>query len=281
MPVSVADGALGLEARHVWELLPSFPLNGPNFTIPVIRLDRIGGMYSLGEIEDLRASRTGAIGEIVYPSLMRGKTVTYEGRVIGTTLQTMRQWITLLRNAFTDTVNERRMTIHPDPLYGTGDFYFMARPMAFECDEEQIYAATRRPSGFQRNFILTLRMSDPRFYANGVDEWDTGSVMVFNKGSAPSDPTVIISGIDDPKDVWAQNLTTGGKLLFKELPSTEDVQIDFRKCSAWQGEQQITHLLRVAESNWWDYEQPGVAPGQNEITSCGDKTRVIFHHAFF
>ena len=165
MPVAAADGALGIEARHVWNGLT---LN--DLTVwPRYRLRRIRGLHDLPDSDDNREPKTEQIGEIVYPSYARGKTVTYEGEVIGKTLQELRAGSHSLRSAFgpdiaTGLNPERRMVIVPHPTYGTQQHTFQGQCRLCTVEDEQTQGPTRQLSPFIRAFVIDIRLADPRLY---------------------------------------------------------------------------------------------------------------------
>lgn len=282
-PLTLADGPPGLEATHEWELLGR-ALNDVVGTLPRYKLTKITGYNSLGEIEDLRDVNTGRVGETAYPSVMRGKTITYEGVVEAQSYEQLRSLSSALRGAFADTWAEHRMVVNPYTGWGSQQFAFWARTMALDMDEEQTFAGTAVPSPWQRAFTLSVRMSDPRRYAwpTPVDAVAGTSQVVTNLGTAPSDPVITLTGITDPSDVWVRNLTIGTELFFRELPVTADVVIDFhnRKITQAGYPNDQSGLLLPSSSDWWNEGVPGIAPGDNQITAHFGQY-VTFYHAFW
>lgn len=179
MPVATTDGILGLEARHRWN--NALSLNDwqdggwPNY-----KLRRIRGLHDLPDSDDNRELATEAIGEVVYDSFARGKTVTYEGVIRGRTLAELRYGAQLLRNAFGPDLStglnpERRMVVIPNATYGTVQHTFTAQCRLCTIEDEQAHGPSRYPTPYVRQFVIDLRLSDPRIY-----EWDPGTSTASN-----------------------------------------------------------------------------------------------------
>jgi hypothetical protein len=173
MPWLVADGPPMLTATHEWVpygggsiVLNDQATNPP--TLPFVRILQITGWRSLPESEDNRQPRTFTAGEIVYPSLTNGKTMTYECRVEAATVQTVDSLMTQTMRAFSDMSNEGGMVVTPYSSFGSGDVWnFNARVISFDPDPIWDYDDQRR-AHFYWGFALSLRMSDPHFYTGGV-----------------------------------------------------------------------------------------------------------------
>jgi hypothetical protein len=186
MPVAIQDGPLGLEGIHrfypgragaqdaaddtvdPWVDLNNRDVNPRNGGSRV-KLDQIGNFRSLPESDDNRDSPAGRIGERAWPSLQRGKTMTYEGWVQSPTLQALRAYQTQLTRFLGDKNNEGRMVIRPHGDYGSMVTRFDARVIDLEIPEEQTVGPRHPMKPWQRPFTLTLRMSDPRFYSSVID----------------------------------------------------------------------------------------------------------------
>jgi hypothetical protein len=154
MPTGYSGPLYGLETTHVWN--GSLVLNSES--IPGIRLDKIVGLQSISEADDNRAPRTEQPGEVIYPSFSRGKTITYTGFVVAYNLGSLRSLQSSIIGAFNERSNEGTMTVG-------GAYYFHARPMALDMDDEQTLSPWASPSPHQRSFVLSLRLSDPAYYA--------------------------------------------------------------------------------------------------------------------
>lgn len=164
---------LGIEARHAWTPAgasePAVVLNKireGGKVWPRYVLHRVTGLGSLGEPEDLRRARVGAIGEIAEPSLRRGRTVTYEGDVLARSLLELREAEQALRDAFAS-LEEGRMDVTPHPengeLSALVPVYFEARPLTCEIADVQESKDWRRP------FVIALRQGDPRHFESDQD----------------------------------------------------------------------------------------------------------------
>lgn len=146
---------MGLEYLHTWNSI--ITLNEQT-GIPRIEIDRITGLWSLPEADDNRAPRTAQDGEIVYPSFRRGKTITYTGRVIAATALSLRALQMGFLGAFGERSDEGTMVMSHS---GAPSYYYIARVLALDMDEEQTFSQDSVPSPFQRGFDLSLRMSHP------------------------------------------------------------------------------------------------------------------------
>jgi hypothetical protein len=142
---------------------------------PRFKLQRIGGLHSIGDPEDNRDPRVGGLGEIARPSQRRGKTGTFEGVLEARTLLELREGRDLLAAAFSDLSREGRMDCswHPDnaEFAGQPPVFFEARPLLVEVFEEQ------RTKGYNRPFVVGLRQGDPRHFD---EESEAHSLTVVN-----------------------------------------------------------------------------------------------------
>lgn len=280
MPVAIADGPLGLEATHTWGPLTT-PLNDLDNGLPRIRVDRITGLHSLPDADDFRELRSARLGEVVYPGFARGKTVTYEGRLQAASLQSLRQLAHAMRAGFAERSTEQAMTISPHPGYGTQEWFYGARALALDIDEIQANGPWQWPQ-FERPFTLSLRMSDPRFFA--LPQLTSGphasgaTVTIANAGTAPSDPA--FSGTIAGTTITIENATVptdaGTAQLVIDVPALlvgESIVIQFASrtitpiISGIPGD--LLGYLDAAASDWWDEQIPGLVPGNNEVTVTG------------
>lgn len=163
MPPYVAtSGPLGLIGRHSWNSV--FTMNNLEGGLPMVDLDRITGLFSLPDMDDVRDPRIGANGEVIYPTFTRGKTITYEGRLITPDANSLHAYRWTMLSSFADQSNEGTMVITPNPAWGSGGWSFQARVLALEIDEEIITTSmTKAPSPYQVHFILSLRMRNNVF----------------------------------------------------------------------------------------------------------------------
>jgi hypothetical protein len=162
----------GIEALHFWTppgaLTPAITLGAvkaPTTGVliwPRYKLTRVSGLHSLGDPQDNRDLLVGRIGEISRLSKRRGKTVVYEGTITARNLLELRTAEQDLRAAFFDLDFEGRMDVawHEDnaEFAAIAPKFYEARPLACEVIDEQGSAHFNRP------FVLSLRMSDPRYF---------------------------------------------------------------------------------------------------------------------
>lgn len=162
MTYTASAGPLGLQGRHTWNSI--FTLNDLEYGLPQVRLDRITGLFSLPEKVDSRDPVIGGNGEITYPSFTRGKTVTYEGRLITVDGEHLYAYRWTMLSAFADQSNEGTMLISPHPSWGTGGWTYQAVVMALDIDDEYLVdSLTTLPSPYQLHFVLSVRMRNNNF----------------------------------------------------------------------------------------------------------------------
>ncbi len=296
----------GLEATHTWN--GQVALNSNQGGMPRFRLDRIGGLHSLPDIEDNREPAQGRIGERAWPSLFRGRTVTYEGRIFAATLNDLRVAESDLKAAF-GTTAEGQMVINYAPGYAPGAgfaFFYHARCVQLEIPDEQAVAPYALPTPFQRPFVVALRMSDPRFYRSQLQTYNTGSLgtggiggiippitppivlvaaglggsaVVTNGGNAPTDPVITLVPGGTTQGPNLTNQTIDKKLQFKDALTIEagingDIVIDFKQRTIQEIRGtgppiDLRYQLDIPNSTWWDEGVPGLVPGQNTIIYNG------------
>lgn len=283
MATDMLDGYLGLEAKHVW--YDGFVLNDLSVWMPssaYAKLQRITGWHSLPEADDNRDPLTGRIGEIVYRSFPRGKSVSYEGDIIAINAQQLRRFGNQMRSAFSDRSNEHTMQVVPDADYGSTIWEYNARTVSFDMDDEVTIDHLAVPTEYQQHFILTLRLSDPRYYlvggassvgpqAGGVHE------IIDNAGTAPVDPTFTITVPSAAGGITIGNITqinprTGAnyRLFFNSGVPAGTLTVDFKARTASMGDgTDVLPLLNPTQSDWWDEDAVGLLPGNNELTVTG------------
>lgn len=162
MPYSGVSGPLGLQGRHQWN--DNFMLNDLESGFPFADLDRITGLFSLPEVEDKRDPKIADDDEVVYPSFTRGKTVTYEGRLLAADGDQLPGYRWTMLQAFADQSNEGYMKISPHASWGSGTWRYYARVLACDIDDEIFVTNLERvPTAYQVKFILSLRMKNNNF----------------------------------------------------------------------------------------------------------------------
>lgn len=193
----------GLEGRHQWDggvILNRRVDDAGDLLLPRYKLARIGGLSSLGDSEDVRELPVGREGEVPRRSLRRGKTVTYEGVTQARSLDDLRQAEADLRSAFYDQRAEKLMVVTPHPDYASGSRFYRARALAAEINDEQ-GAPVNVSLGYERSFIVSVRLSDPRYY-DGVEQTesvlvlisdDSETVVCTNGGNVATDPVLTLT----------------------------------------------------------------------------------------
>jgi hypothetical protein len=281
MAFAIEHGILGLEGIHRLSNLVDLNTQGD---LPRIELDRIVGLHSLPEADDNREAKYGQGGEQVYLSLARGRTITYEGRLVATDIYGLRSLARSLRyaaglgRAGHSNVPGTSIVVRPDPAVGGISHSYIARVLALDIDDEQARGYESMPSPFQREFVMSVRQADPRYYAVGVDVWGGGVngaiSTVTHPGNAPAQPVFVVDG------------PISGQLVFERLDNTvaanltyEDVELDGGQQLRLDFSQRT--LVRVSDlepyeqhrdfsgSNWWDPGFAGANPGDTQMRVTG------------
>jgi hypothetical protein len=279
-PFTAAHGILGVEAIHLWngtELNRQLTDAGA-VRWPLVRFNRITGLLGLPEADDNRAPATGRIGEIVYPGFPRGRTITYEGTIYGRNLQELRGASASLRGSFSERSAQGMMVVKPHPVVGGADFYYYARTLAFDLDDEQVFGYEAQPSAYQRNFILSLRQADPRYFHGS--QKNTGALAagatptVTNDGNAPTDFGITCDGpIVDDFVIERYGNPDARKLLLNnvDIPGGDHLTINMgaRSIRRLSDGLDLTGKLVFADSNWWDDGVWGLHPGSTVIRCAG------------
>jgi len=159
---TASAGPLGLQGRHTWN--STFTINDLAYGLPVAALDKITGLFSLPEMDDLRDPVVGGNGEVIYPTFTKGKTITYEGRLITIDGEGLYAYRWQMLNAFADQSNEHTMLITPHPSWGSGGWTYNARVLACDIDDEYLEQNLETlPSPYQLHFVLSVRMHNNVF----------------------------------------------------------------------------------------------------------------------
>lgn len=276
MTVAASEGILGLEAKHVWN--GGVALNDLGVS-PRVKLNHIGGLYSLPDADDEREKMNSRPGELVYPSYPRGKTLTYEGTIEAYNQENLRQVRNALRVAFSERSAEGTMAAIPHATYGSISWEFAARVISFDSDE-QIKADYDAQSGlapiYTRDFTIALRMSDGRYTLVGGDytsssQANNAVLSVNNTGSAPTEP-VFEAEVTAGADVEFHNLGIiasdgdNAHLRFLDVPETGTLTVDFRNRQATMDSgNRINYTMDRPWSTWWDELILGIKPGTQNL----------------
>jgi hypothetical protein len=268
-------GVLGLEAVHTWR--GAIALNTQT-GFPRVELDRITGLHSLPEADDNREAATGRIGEIGYLSLPRGKTITYEGRIVGASLHQLRAHGTLLRAYFADRTTAHKMSI-ASPL-GSVAFWYDARVLAFDMDDDQTFSTWASPSPYQRPFVLSLRQLDPRYYRDQSPAAYSGNsgetvTVSYGEGNAVTPPYWRIFGPVTDGDVTLERTDNpdARQVVFRDLTIANGQVFRFnhinRMLKRESDNADFTDKLDFAATTWWDPATTDLNPGVTHIRATG------------
>jgi hypothetical protein len=283
VPFEIADGPPGVEAAHTWN--ETLILNTDRSAgFPRFKVDRITGWGSLPEADDFREPRTARVGEFALPGNERGRTLVYEGRVQGGELGTpgelvlMRRSIASLRAAFRQRSSEQVMVVTPHPVFGGPQWFFAARVLSLEVDDEQTRGPNARP--WQREFTLSLRQSDPRVYVVGAVEraLADGGVLT-NLGGMDTNPTFVLT-VPVQGDASITHVGLGASIVLRDA-APGDYVVDFAARSVTKGGQDFSGLIDAVASTWWHPNIPALTPGDNAIAQDNvSDWHATFHHAY-
>ena len=276
MAFTVADGILGLEG--IWNVASTLDINVQG-ALPRVKLDRVVGLHGLPEIDDHREANYAQAGEQVYITNNRGKTIGFEGRVQGRTLGELRNLSVLLRLAFSHTrQTEGDFTCRPNAAVGGPTWKLRGRTLSFELDDEQLLARTAVPTPWQRSFIASVRMGDPRYFLVGQDVVVSGSSgqtrSVNNTGNANAEPVFVVSGPLSNATLDFRKLSGTPRLLRYEkvtLSSGQQLRLDFqaRTFKRVSDSEDFDYLRQFSHSNWWDGSAAALLPGLNDVQVTG------------
>lgn len=199
-----------------------FRFNGLTFndtsTVDKYRVTSIDGLDD-PDIRDSREDNPGVDGEMVYDSNYGGRTLAFNGKIEAFTIDKLRDMQQAIRTAFNDLSREY-------PLYFlTGD---AARDHFINCKKfsKLQWGEEQRDENFFRDFLITLRASNPRFFSNTVTavtiDYGAGerNKNVNNQGNYFAEPTIVINGpITEPK---IYNEKTLQILAFKDTTTIAD-----------------------------------------------------------
>lgn len=306
-----ADGPLGIEGRHQFKGGDQMPPGANNeYSVFMygshsvaravtpnswIKIDRITGIHALGDADDFREPAEGRVGEVVYPSAQRGKTMVYEGRVVGLTLPQMRQQAANLRRAAAETRERVTGSITSVDPADTGEGYAIdVRCIALDMDDVQAFGPSHLPSAYVRPFSLGVRAHDPRWRWNpessSIGNANASLVTLENEGNAPAELKIDVIAGAGPlvAPITVQNLTLGVRLQFDtiEVEAGNLMRIDFRQRAIVRPEAieipvdytpnvDLMPHLNLDESDWWSAMEWGLGPGDNDIrvtTASGNAT---------
>lgn len=284
---TIAEGVLGLEAEHVWAGF--FVLNSNN-VIPRYRLTKITGLRSKADTDDSREPISGSLGERPFPGQLRGKTVVYQGVIEAYSVPSMRAAENDLLSVMSDMSTETSMTIRPPAGRGGVEWTYWSRCLACDIPEEQTRDIT---SVFPhaREFTITLRMGDPRFYGAQVNgNGASGQTLALeNLGNAPSDPTITLLGpVAAPITIErvnpdARNLVFADSIAWAVINAGKSVVVQFGRTPSALSPQtggDFSPFITFA-SNYWNDSVYGILPGAQNIKVTGAAWSIAFSHAIW
>lgn len=191
----LAPGPWGIEGKHNWDATIVLGDKSGWPGQPYAKVDRITGLASLGDAEDIRDLNAGGIGEIARRSSRRGKTVTYEGKLRARSRDQLRAMETAMRAAFADQQVEKEMVIAPPDFAMPDGESYLFRARSLSLDIPDVETSPFGPAlGHERPFALSLRASDPRIYSATEQQADGDPLLVelTSGGTAPVDPVVTL-----------------------------------------------------------------------------------------
>lgn len=247
---------------------------------PRTHVKAVRGARSLPEADDSGAETpSGRLGEYAYPRTTRGKTLTYELQQQAESEPSLNTSMAALEAAFQDRSSIGLVIVQPWSGHGSDIWASFARVLAFDCDEDLVYAPDANDWGhygpWRLDPTLSFRQQDGRWYRwneSGTPgtamSWDAASsVSVTNSGNAPTDPVITIAGVADGADVHIGRNAVGAypaqDLWFRGLHVTGagNLQVDFPSRVATLDGVDVSQTYDASTSNWWDEYVPGIPPG--------------------
>lgn len=163
-PPGYGDGlhdlsVVGSGAAQPRGLEVTFEYNGLKFntvnTIDKIRITQIDGLAD-ADVRDSRDTNPSAHGETTYPSYYGGRTITLTGRIEAHSLFKLRDMQQALRQAFNDISRERVL------IFRTND---PNDDIILACKKSTAMTMLESQTDYRffRDFLITLRASNPRF----------------------------------------------------------------------------------------------------------------------
>lgn len=294
----------GLDAKHTWN--GGLVLNDDLLTPYHYALSEIGNWRSLPDTELAADPAISRHGEIARSSKRRGKTIAYTGAVVARTGPDMHEGADKLLAEFFDTeVGEMLVT----PFAGVGgpSYFYLARPLSIVSDDKWVVGPhASRSGGWERAFVLSMRMDDARFYATAEVEvqsggtltnvpagqpwsWTTNTsgwpaqpnsvgISVTNAGKADADPVLELGGRNSGSVVAPRvaNWVTKTGLRFSEglvLAAGDSIVVDFanRTCIRSSNGEDVDPYRIADYSDWWDDGVPGLLRGATQEIRYGAK----------
>lgn len=218
------DGISGLEAEFIYNGLRLNQRLSTVTNYTRYKITDIGG-FDDAEVRDARELNPARDGELALPAYYGGRTITLAGKIIARNIAELREMQQALRTAFAS-LSESWMIVRNEPD-GSRDLQIAVRksgPVQMREIQNGQYPT--------RDFLITLRASDPRFYSSATNTVTRSGLAalttfhVFNSGNANSDPLIQITGpfvptVSGTGQVFAlANITSGQALGFSVTATT-------------------------------------------------------------
>lgn len=283
------DGPGGLNHNHRWN--GSFSFNNKEANMPRVILDPeegIDGLHDTPDHNDKKEDRTSQIGEGLYPTYPRGKTIVYKGELEAADEHGLNRLRQDMRSAFMLGLSSPKLVeIIPNAAFGDGVWGYFARLLPGGLSiPEKIHRSRFHPHGaFARTFQLSLRMFDPRFLlVSGYQEFldnDTFTYLTVPNYGAPADPKFTINIPVAGEEITLRSNTVvtpsgNARLRFRSDLAPGQIPVGTLVVDFAAGARQALINGNDAMayfdsdySNWWDEFIDGLAPGNNDITVEG------------
>lgn len=268
-----------------------------NYILPRIKLKTMPGFLASPPSDNHRDARGGSPGDIIYPSLFRGKPWSVTGELQASTVEGLRALDSAMKFVLNQMHNfEGTWSVEPRADYlayleQTGSWYINCRMTEYDPDEDYDSkdvedAVTAYTQEFQAGFIA----SDPRFYWSEEVTVDGGDDLTTdNLGNIDTPPTVAIEVSGGTQTLAIYNDTILRKLQLTDIfLDTGVVYFNFKNPRSIvlvtdfdpDNPIDISQYLDVQNSNWWDVGIPGLVPGANNLRHFGaNSISVTFNHA--
>lgn len=298
----ITDGVPGLEALHTLTppaAFPTFTLNDwmaddGSTQLPHTRLQKIVGIHDKPDADDPRVQLVYQPGELPLPRLQRGRSITYTGVIVGSTLSEMRAKEAALRAAVSSGSDNPLAWYLSVGYNGLVDSALVFKgwgiPVGFTCDDDQPNPDTA-PTPWQRVFDLTFRQSDGRWWVvnddalcsvgsadTPIDDGSNGTLTMT--GTAPSEPIFTVYGSGSGEATIVLTATEVNAVLTIDLPdalpSGKLLVVDFGQRTITfdpAGDaDDYTGYIDWTASTWWNEADVAATLliGDNTLSVVGD-----------
>lgn len=269
-----------IDAIHTWN--EEFPINwlwetgaAPNF--PRVRIDPLNGLpgfHALPEGEDRRDTPIARpLIEIPRQSYRQGKSLVYSGWLEARNEPDLDQLEDSMTSAF-QSMDAGQMVIEQ---FSTGEKYlYTARCTALSIDGNAPSSMRRMTNGYERTFVLSLRMLDGRFYKfeeeTAIASSGPMNTVEVNAGSAPVDPVFTIGGPTSGGSPSLINTSSGRALVMTtEVAAGQIRTVDFAQRAIFNnvGVDVTDSVLDSDQTDWWDRGVHGLIPESNTVALDG------------